>query len=78
MTALHFAAEKGKKDIIELLIDPIFQTDIMIRDKVMNASSLSQTWNMLLIYRSLEKKGPWAVHLTLGSNWGVGQHSSYQ
>ena len=21
-------------------------------------------------YRSLSKKGPWAVHLTLGSNWG--------
>ena len=30
------------------------------------------------MYRSLAKKGPWAVHLTLGSNWGVGQHLSYQ
>ena len=27
---------------------------------------------------SLTKKGPWAVHLTLGSTRGVGQHSSYQ
>ena len=30
------------------------------------------------MYCSLAKKGPWAVHLTLGSNWGVGQHSNYQ
>ena len=29
----------------------------------------------MYIYRSLAKKRPWAVHLTLGSNWGVGGHS---
>ena len=30
------------------------------------------------IYRSLAKRGPWAVHLSLGSNWGGGgdQYSS--
>ena len=27
------------------------------------------------IYRTLAKNRPWAVHLTLGSNWGVGEHS---
>ena len=27
------------------------------------------------MYRTLAKKRPWAVHLTLGSNWGVGGHS---
>ena len=27
------------------------------------------------IYRSLAKKGSWAVHLTLGSNGGGGQFS---
>ena len=26
-------------------------------------------------YRTLAKKRPRAVHLTLGSNWGVGGHS---
>ena len=26
-------------------------------------------------YRTLAKKRPWAVHLILGSNWGVGGHS---
>ena len=30
------------------------------------------------MYRSLVKKGPWAVHLTLGSDKGVGRHSRYQ
>ena len=24
------------------------------------------------------KEGPWAVHLTLGLDWGVGQYSRYQ
>ena len=28
-----------------------------------------------LNYRTLAKKRPWAVHFTLGSNWGVGGHS---
>ena len=27
---------------------------------------------------SLTKEGPWAVHLTFGSNRGVGQHSRHQ
>ena len=31
-----------------------------------------------IVYHSLLIKGPWVVHLTLGSNRGVGQHSSYQ
>ena len=29
------------------------------------------------MYCSLAKMGPWVVHLTLGSNRGVGRHSSY-
>ena len=29
-------------------------------------------------FHSLTKKGPWAVHLTLGLNRGVGRHSSCQ
>ena len=32
----------------------------------------------VIYYRSLAKKGPWAVHLTLGSDRGVGRHSRYQ
>ena len=30
---------------------------------------------MFTNYRRLAKEGPWAVHLTLGSEWGVGGHS---
>ena len=33
-TALHFAAEKGREDIVELLINPVLQTTIMLEDKV--------------------------------------------
>ena len=29
----------------------------------------------LSIYRTLAKEGPWAEHLRLGSDWGVGGHS---
>ena len=29
-------------------------------------------------YRTLAKEGPWAVHLTLGQDWGVGRYSRYQ
>ena len=29
------------------------------------------------MYRSLTKKGPWMVHLSLSSNEEVGRHSSY-
>ena len=32
----------------------------------------------LVLYCSLVKKDPWAVHLTLASNRGVGRHSSHQ
>ena len=28
--------------------------------------------NPYYIYRTLAKEGPWAVHLTLGQDWGVG------
>ena len=30
-----------------------------------------------VIYRTLAKGGPWAVHLTLGQDWGVGRYSRY-
>ena len=30
------------------------------------------------IYRTLVKKGPWAVHLTLDLDWGVGRASLSQ
>ena len=29
-------------------------------------------------YRTLVKEDPWAVHLTLGQDWGVGRYSRYQ
>ena len=29
----------------------------------------------MYMYRRLAKVGPWAVHFTLGSDWGVGGHS---
>ena len=29
-------------------------------------------------YRRLTKEGPWAVHLTLGSDRGVGRHLQHQ
>ena len=29
----------------------------------------------MYMYHRLAKEGPWAVHLTLGSDWGVGGHS---
>ena len=32
----------------------------------------------LHMYHSLAKKGPWAVHLTLGSDRGVGRNLRYQ
>ena len=32
----------------------------------------------IYIYRTLAKEGPWAVHLTLGQDWGMGQYSRYQ
>ena len=28
--------------------------------------------------RTLAKEGPWAVHLTLGLDWGMGRYSRYQ
>ena len=31
-----------------------------------------------VIYRNLTKEGPWAVHLILGHDWGMGQYSRYQ
>ena len=30
------------------------------------------------MYRTLTKEGPWAVHLTLGQDWGMGRYSRYQ
>ena len=51
---------------------------------------MAKMWNMfsgklsgssesiLFLYCSLTKEGPWAVHLTLVSERGVGQHSRYQ
>ena len=30
------------------------------------------------MYRTLMKEGPWAVHLTLGQDWGMGRYSRYQ
>ncbi len=32
----------------------------------------------MYMYRTLAKKGPWAVHLTLDLNWGVGRYSRYR
>ena len=32
----------------------------------------------LFNYRILMKEGPWAVHLTLGKDWGMGRYSRYQ
>ena len=29
-------------------------------------------------YRTLAKEGPWAVHLTLGQDWGMGRYSRYR
>ena len=29
-------------------------------------------------YRTLAKEGTWAVHRTLGRDWGVGRYSRYQ
>ena len=31
-----------------------------------------------LLYCTLAKEGPWAVHLTLGQDWGMGRYSRYQ
>ena len=28
-------------------------------------------------YRTLVKEAPWAVHLTLGQDWGMGRYSRY-
>ena len=33
---------------------------------------------VLSTYRALAKEGPWAVHLTLGQDWGMGRYSRYQ
>ena len=30
------------------------------------------------IYRTLAIEGPWAVHLTMGQDWGMDQYSRYQ
>ena len=32
----------------------------------------------IILYRTLAKEGPWAVHFTLGQDWGVGRYSRYQ
>ena len=29
-------------------------------------------------YRTLSKEGPWAMHLRLGQDWGMGRYSRYQ
>jgi hypothetical protein len=39
---------------------------------------ISMNIPVIIIYRALAKKGPWAVHLTLYLNWGVGRYSRYQ
>ena len=33
-TALHFACAKGQEDIVELLINPVLQTDVLLVDNV--------------------------------------------
>ena len=33
-TALHFACAKGREDIVELLINPVLQTDVLLVDNV--------------------------------------------
>ena len=33
-TALHYAAEKGREDIAELLVNPVLQTDVLLVDNV--------------------------------------------
>ena len=33
-TALHFACAKGREDIVELLINPVLQTDAQLVDNV--------------------------------------------
>jgi hypothetical protein len=39
---------------------------------------LAKVPTYMYMYRTLTKKGPWAVvHLTLDLNWGVGQYSRY-
>ena len=37
-----------------------------------NDSSIAKTCNKIEIYCTLTKEGPWAVHLTLGQDWGMG------
>ena len=53
------------------LIQIAMHTQIMLCKTSVNLLLNSDT-------HSLTKEGPWAVHLTFGSNGGVGQHSRHQ
>ena len=49
--------------------------NIFLHVAVETMSTVSLTYR---IYRTLAKEGPWAVHLTLGLDWGIGRYSRYQ